>query len=304
MKWRKLGLVYAPSGTQWWAKNYAILPTVDVLDSNVLRIYFASLDAQRFGRIGYVDVDAHNPLRIVYETPEPIFDIGEQGAFDDSGVNPSCVITVGQSKYLYYIGWQRCERVPYMLFTGLAISHNSDGEFRRHKRIPILDRTNEEPFSRSAPFIMRDMDIYKVWYWSCQNWSTENAHLHYNNVIRCTQSVDGLVWDNLSTVCITPHRPDDYAVGRPWVIKENDKYRMWFSIRSLKEPYRIGYAESKDGIIWERLDEQVGIVRSVTGWDSEMICYPCVVDVSGRRYMFYNGNRHGSTGFGCAIFEG
>ncbi len=25
--------------------------------------------------------------------------------------------------------------------------------------------------------------------------------------------------------------------------------------------------------------------------------------VGGRRYMFYNGNGHGSTGFGCAVLE-
>jgi hypothetical protein len=34
-----------------------------------------------------------------------------------------------------------------------------------------------------------------------------------------------------------------------------------------------------------------------------MICYPAVVDVNGRRLMFYNGNRHGATGFGVAVLE-
>jgi hypothetical protein len=34
-----------------------------------------------------------------------------------------------------------------------------------------------------------------------------------------------------------------------------------------------------------------------------MICFPCVVDVRGRRYMFYNGNRHGATGFGYAVLD-
>ena len=65
----------------------------------------------------------------------------------------------------------------------------------------------------------------------------------------------------------------------------------------------IGYAESDDGLHWVRKDAEVGTGKSDTGWDSEMICYPCVVDVKGRRYMFYNGNRHGSTGFGYAVLE-
>jgi hypothetical protein len=34
-----------------------------------------------------------------------------------------------------------------------------------------------------------------------------------------------------------------------------------------------------------------------------MICYGAVVDLIGRRLMFYNGNRHGESGFGCAVLE-
>lgn len=78
---------------------------------------------------------------------------------------------------------------------------------------------------------------------------------------------------------------------------------MWFSARSFDLRYVIGYAESFDGIEWTRRDDVVGISASDSGWDSETVCYPCVVDVGDRRYMFYNGNRHGSTGFGVAILE-
>jgi len=31
-----------------------------------------------------------------------------------------------------------------------------------------------------------------------------------------------------------------------------------------------------------------------------MICYAYVVDAGTNRYLFFNGNRHGSTGFGVA----
>ena len=76
---------------------------------------------------------------------------------------------------------------------------------------------------------------------------------------------------------------------------------MWFSVRSKSTPYRLGYAESSDGIQWTRNDALAGLERSADGWDSEMVCYSCVVKVRDRHYMFYNGNRHGSTGFGCAL---
>jgi hypothetical protein len=78
---------------------------------------------------------------------------------------------------------------------------------------------------------------------------------------------------------------------------------MWFSVRSRSRPYRLGYAEPRDGRAWQQKDSSVGLTRSEAGWDSEMVCYPCVVDVRGRRYLFYNGNRHGATGFGVAVLE-
>jgi hypothetical protein len=35
-----------------------------------------------------------------------------------------------------------------------------------------------------------------------------------------------------------------------------------------------------------------------------MVCYPAVIDVHGRRLMFYNGNRHGASVFGVAVLDG
>jgi predicted GH43/DUF377 family glycosyl hydrolase len=301
MKWQKRGRIYAPTGELWWAKCYAILPTVDVVDDRTLRIYFASLDEHRYGRIGYIDIDANNPLRVLEVALEPVLDIGELGSFDDCGVNPSSMVNLGGKKYMYYIGWQRCERIPYMLFSGLAVNGRSGVHFTRFSRVPVLDRTPAEPFSRSAPCVLIDNDTYKMWYWSCEYWSHEDDWVHYNNVIRYAESRDGILWNSTGHLCIAPEGPEDYAVGRPWVIREGDSYKMWYSIRSrARVTYRIGYAESAEGLNWVRRDNEVGIHPSESGWDSEMICYPCVVGVKGKRYMFYNGNQHGKSGFGCA----
>ncbi|MFQ5921377.1 MAG: hypothetical protein ACE5M4_00895 [Anaerolineales bacterium] len=303
MKWLKQGLIYVPDGESWWAKSHAFNPTAEVIDNQVLRVYFASLDENRYGRIGYVELDADNPQRILYETREPVLDTGEAGTFDDSGVNPSCIISVEDKKYLYYIGWQRCERVPYMLFAGLAISDDNGLTLEKYSRTPILDRTIDEPFSRSAPFVLSDDGTLKMWYWSCVKWSKGESGVHYNNVIRYATSKDGIRWSTHKHVCVEPDFVDEYSVGRPWVIKDGQLYKMWFSIRSFKKLYTIGYAESADGVSWVRKDAEVGIGKSDSGWDSEMICFPCVVDVRERRYMFYNGNQQGLSGFGYAILE-
>jgi hypothetical protein len=50
--------------------------------------------------------------------------------------------------------------------------------------------------------------------------------------------------------------------------------------------------------------EESGISVSESGWDSEMIEYPFVFDHNGARYMLYNGNGYGKTGFGLAVIDG
>jgi hypothetical protein len=75
---------------------------------------------------------------------------------------------------------------------------------------------------------------------------------------------------------------------------------MWYSYRDLNSTYRIGYAESFDGLKWTRLDDIVRLDLSANGWDNEMICYPFILDHEGSRYMLYNGNGYGRTGFGIA----
>ncbi len=77
---------------------------------------------------------------------------------------------------------------------------------------------------------------------------------------------------------------------------------MWFSYRSgAGEKYRIGHAVSKDGKAWKLALKEVGIDVSADGWDSGMIEYPFVFDHKGQRYMLYNGNGYGKTGFGLAV---
>ena len=301
MRWRKLGLVYAPAGDQPWARQYAHVPTPVVWDQRTIRVYFAGLDGEKYGRVGYVDVDANDPTRVRTDSREPVLDLGEPGTFDDSGVNPSCVVRAGDRWRMYYVGWQRSRQVPYLLFAGLAES--ADGEqFERVSRTPVLERTDAEPFLRSATSVLAVEGGYRAWYVSATGWTSVNGEPYPRYVVRTTDSPDGVVWSNGGPVCIDLNG-DEFGIGRPWVVRDPDRYRMWYSIRSHSRPYRIGYAVSADGVRWERQDDRVGLVASASGWDSEMVCYAAAIDVNGRRLMFYNGNRHGATGFGVAVLE-
>lgn len=301
MRWRKLGRVYVPDGGLWWARRYAHLPTAEVRNDCV-RIYFAGLDDRNYGRIGFVEVRAADPTKVVAVREEPVLDLGEPGCFDDCGVNPSAIVATELGTRLYYIGWQRGERAPYLLFAGAALEQ-ADGAFRRLSRVPVLERTATEPFIRSATTVLREGRRYRCWYVSGRRWIEIGGRRYPEYVIRHIESPDGLAWTGDGRVCVDLATPDEFGLGRPWVVADERLYRMWYSIRSRTEPYRLGYAESNDGLEWTRRDPEVGLARSDSGWDSEMICYPCVVSAGGAQLMFYNGNGHGASGFGVAIRE-
>ena len=78
-------------------------------------------------------------------------------------------------------------------------------------------------------------------------------------------------------------------------------YKMWFSTKG--ERYRIAYAESNDGINWDRREEGAGIDVSPSGWDSEMIEYSYVFEHKGVKHMLYNGNNYGKDGIGLAVCQ-
>ena len=105
-------------------------------------------------------------------------------------------------------------------------------------------------------------------------------------------------------VCLDLATDDEYGFGRPFVLKDEGMFKMWYSIRSRSKGYRLGYAESADGTHWLRKDEQVGLDVSSEGWDSEMICFGCVQPTRYGTYLFYNGNNYGETGFGVARWQG
>ena len=76
MKWAKKGLIYSPNGEISWAKTNASLPTPDIVDSQTIRLYITSCDEKGIGRIGYIDIDANNPSRILKISDKPVLDIG------------------------------------------------------------------------------------------------------------------------------------------------------------------------------------------------------------------------------------
>lgn len=306
MRWRKLGRVYCPAGEAEWAQTHAFIPTPRLLDRERIRVYAAFLDRGRVGRVGFVELDARDPRRVLRVSERPALDVGEPGAFDDNGVNPLCVVDDGAGRLrMYYVGWQLGVKVPYYLLVGMAVSDDGGETFTRPSRVPALERSDEGLFVRSASCVMRDGGRWKMWYVAGDRWIEVRGRRVPTYEMRYLESEDGAAWGPRGEVCMElAGGGDEFGFGRPFVLKEGGRFRMWYSIRTVSKRYRIGYADSDDGRAWRRRDDEAGIDVSPDGWDSEMICCSAVLPTAHGTYMFYNGNNHGETGFGAAVLEG
>lgn len=303
MAWRKLGRVYVAEGQESWALTHAAIPTAMMLDRETIRVFVAFVDDKSVGRIGYVDVASRDPTKVLAISREPVLDIGPDGTFDDNGVNPLSLVVLGERVHLYYAGWQLGVKVRYFLFLGLAVSEDSGATFRKNSRVPVLERSDAEPLIRSSAHVHAEQGRWRMWYAGGDSWTLAGDRMRPSYQLRYLQSRDGITWGSEGKVCLDFEHTDEFGFGRPFVVPEGERLRMWYSIRTRSCGYRIGYAESTDGLAWRRMDSEAGIDVSPEGWDSEMICYPCVQDTVYGRYLFYNGNNYGETGFGVAIAE-
>ena len=298
MKWRKLGRVFCPDRIAPWMVTHAANPVAEPRGESLCRVYFSTRDSSNRSSIAWLEIDLREPTKVLRVAERPLLSPGRIGAFDDSGVSMGCIVCVGADRYLYYLGWNLGVTVPWRNSIGLAVCVSGDG-FERVSAAPALDRDRHDPFSVSYPWVLVEGAIWRMWYGSNTNWGEQQHEMAH--VIKYAESSDGISWRREGHIAIPFQSPEEYAISKPCVLRDGGLYRMWYSYRGAQ--YRIGYAESSDGRSWTRLDQRVGILPSETGWDSEAVCYACVFDQSGERYMLFNGNRYGRTGFGIAILD-
>lgn len=304
MKWQKKGFICSSETIDlpWYKKN-TMVPLPYLIDSKRLRIFVTMCDAQNVGRIGYVDVAPENPSEILDYSRKPILDVGEPGSFSDNGVLTSSLLELGGDLYLYYSAYQATQKVPYLIFSGVAISKDRGETFANITRAPILDRVNSEIFMRSSPIVIKELSGYSVWYTSDarRGWITADDKLRPCYDVKRLAVERPTDWPRMQgKTCIELLGEDEYGIAKPTIWKENGLYKAIYATRSVSRGYRLGYAESFDGIQFERKDGQVGIDVSDNGWDSEMITFPERYSHQERTFLFYCGNHYGMAGMGYA----
>ena len=119
------------------------------------------------------------------------------------------------------------------------------------------------------------------------------------------ESKDLLNWQNIESKTVIDFKnEDEHGICKSVIWKEDGLYKIIYSLRHLSKGYRLGYAESSDGMDWVRMDDKTGITISPKGaFDDDMVCFGERLEYKDKVYLFYSGNHYGMEGIGYAELE-
>jgi hypothetical protein len=301
-RWRKLGRTFEPQPVHPKLLTHAANPLPIHLEGDIYRVLYGGRDQYNRSSVGFVDIDVLSN-RVLRVSDRPVFEHGCEGSFYSHGVSVGCHYQSAGSRFVLFMGWQVPEGQHWRGEVGRLLLDNSLEVMTLDPQGPLLGRDDTDPLSLSYPWVSARGSELRMWYGSTVAWDAGNGEMLH--VIQSATSVNGLDWVRHGTA-LPSQLGVAQAFSRPVVLdRDFGEAEMWFAYRGPPgRTYRIGYATMDRYGAWSLNLDEVGIDVSESGWDSEMICYPFVLDHAGQRYMFYNGNGYGRTGFGIAILEG
>lgn len=301
--WRPLGQVLSAPLPVAWAASHASYPTAVPLGGDRVRVYFSPRDSAGRSCLGSVELSIRGSRwEIVGQARGPLLQAGRRGSFDADGVTVGCVVPEPGRWLAYYLGWTLGARVPFTNFVGLAVSHDEGCSFVRHSVVPVVGRSEANPYSLGYPWVLREGSHWTMWFGTHLEWGEEGLEMQH--VVKSATSRDGLAWHPSSSVDVGlagSADPLEFAISRPCVVPWGQGRLMWYAKRN--PGYRLGFAHAGPDGVWRRRDDCVTFAGEPQSWEAHERTYPCVFRVEGDWYMLYNGDGYGRTGFGLARLE-
>lgn len=303
--WRPLGRVVAPEIRGDWWQSHASYPTPLLHADGRITVFFSVRNQQNRSCLASLDV-VIEAERVSPAGPVrgPLLEPGERGAFDADGVTVTSFLRQRGQLLAYYLGWTVGVGVPFANFIGIAVGDAEGHRFERMGRAPIIGRSEANPLTLGYPWALPHGDGYRMWFGSHLRWGPSGLEMEH--VVKQANSADGFNWtpDPAPVVPLAGAiDPAEFAVSRPSVLREADgTLSMWYARRN--PDYSLGFAcSADDGAGWKRMDDVVTFTGEPASWEARERTYPAVFDHHGRRYMLYNGDGYGRTGFGLARLE-
>lgn len=303
MPWKDFGLIFRVDRLAPWCRSHGYVPTATALGDRI-RVFFAGLDEQKVGRIGFIDVKSDDPSAVVGFSKEPVLDVGATGAFDEHGVTPMAACrTVSGALRLYFAGWQRTENARYLLFNGIATSNDDGLTFERSSNVPAFERSDRHYLIRTG-FVVRDGATWKSWAAQSDGLVIQAGKVLPSYSLAYMESIDGIHWPETGDVCFPANAIDVIGYGRSAVWRDQELWQGLFSVRHRESGYTIQHGVSKDGRAWSvDAKSSLSFTPEMTGDGQKETMFPSVIECGDRLIMFYNGDVFGHEGIRLAVYS-
>ena len=268
------------------------------------RLYYGSRPRGSKTAVGMAAAPLSDPHRWK-KHPKPVLTAGAPGAFDENGViGPEVVPVTDTHWHMYYVGYHPTAKQGRMPVHQIGLAESDDGglTWRRSSNeavVPHGPAGSYDAFSASSCSVLRVGKQWMMWYGGI-------AQVPYLASVCLATSEDGHSWKKFERNPVLSFNPyleaEAFLAAAPHVLHEDGLFKMWYSAKGYGEgrkagDYRICYAESRDGILWDRFPKNPVVGPSAAGWDSKMAEYPEVLHVDGEHHMWYCGDGYGSLGY-------
>ncbi len=306
IKFLKLGQIYDPRKKSYHSKllTHASNPVPVLLNGDVFRIFYSARDSHNRSSVGALDFDIIK-RKILKIHKKPIVTYDSTPSYFSDGISLGNLFKLNNKKAISFMGWRTMEDGSWKGEIGFFSLTNKLFLDKVSPKPIIQTDTDIDPISLSYPWILETRSSnFLAWYGSTIGHDKKNSKMIH--AIHKAHSNDGLLWKK-DGLALSFQNQKLQMMSRPSIsFNESGDYEMWFSYRSGNgDSYRIRLAESADGEKWSQSETPDLLNISNSGWDSEMIEYPYVFIHKKKKYMLYNGNGFGKTGFGLAqlIYE-
>jgi predicted GH43/DUF377 family glycosyl hydrolase len=292
--WIKKGILLKPNRKLDWMSHH-LGPTYAVCRKNrYIDVYFSARNKENLSSIGKFTFDTKQKT---ITRCKKIFTFSKSHLPDEHGVSYPVIYNFNNKIYLFYVGWKKNSK--YKFENNLIIAVKKNKKFVRIKKI---FNSRLSPFGSGSCFVLKKNNIHYMWFTSfIKKKLKRKNNLHYEYLIKLAKSKNLMNWKVEPKACINFKSKNENAISKPSVIFKDKQYHMWFCYRGKR--YKIGYANSKDGLVWKREDNKLKFIGKNYNWDNLEKCYPSVVNIGGKIYMIYSGNNYGKTGIGYSVLK-
>ena len=181
---------------------------------------------------------------------------------------------------VYKIWYSANDGSPNWRILGATLTEdNKDGDRRLAIDLgPVGSLDSAQAFSQT---ILREKEGFTMWYggYDAENW----------RILRAT-SQNGITWEKqgLALNLGEAQEFDSMHMTYPYVLKDEKIYKIWYTAYDGKSHWRIGYADSQDGIIFKNRKAVLDI-SGPGSLDCEHVHTPVVLQHGGIYSMYYSG---------------